>query len=469
MMVATDDGAGGVDSGAAQDVDLGGEDLDVQMQRTVAARRRLNAAKRELIAERSRGAARHVKAKNLRVGASVRASARPALEKVLEGAEAASEDEMTSLSVTFNIRIRQLYEEPSWIKLFRSINEDKSGLISFSELMALTRDEALLHLLPAEVSDAQVKAFWIAMDTDRSGFISCGEFGAFMRKGEHVLNPSTTWRERQNERNQRLAAQRREQRQALASATSTAASAPAASDELVDTLAALCSAVLAERAAQGAPISPFELFKRADAAGAGALTVDGWLRLVRGLGVGDEQMCTSDVMSVWRSLLAASAGHVGMSEWAAFMRRMQPSGTDAASAFKFRAAMARREMAAAVRAQDEQLAEVRASDRRREEAERKASAQQAREARRATIGQKRAAIVEKHRAAHDAVRAFVDQTKLKNALKVGLHPEERRPSRRRHAASQARAPSTRMGAVAGQHARALPHDTLPRGPPPHAR
>ena len=57
-----------------------------------------------------------------------------------------------------------------------------SGRISYSEFVALSREEQYLNLLPHDVSDDQLKAFWLAMDVDRSGFLTRGEFGAFRRR-----------------------------------------------------------------------------------------------------------------------------------------------------------------------------------------------------------------------------------------------------------------------------------------------
>ena len=33
-----------------------------------------------------------------------------------------------------------------------------------------------------------IKSVWLALDADRSGYINAGEFGQFMRRGEHVPN-----------------------------------------------------------------------------------------------------------------------------------------------------------------------------------------------------------------------------------------------------------------------------------------
>ena len=42
----------------------------------------------------------------------------------------------------------------------------------------------LLHLSPATLADSKLQSLWRALDEDASGFVSAGEFGRFMRKGE---------------------------------------------------------------------------------------------------------------------------------------------------------------------------------------------------------------------------------------------------------------------------------------------
>ena len=97
--------------------------VDVQRQRVLDAKQRLNAAQRSLIVERGRGAAKTSEASKRRVGESMRAAARnDALSQRLRGATAATEEEMVQLSVTFNQRLRDAFETPSWIKLFHTID-----------------------------------------------------------------------------------------------------------------------------------------------------------------------------------------------------------------------------------------------------------------------------------------------------------------------------------------------------------
>ena len=55
-----------------------------------------------------------------------------------------------------------------------------------------------LQIPPAKASKEELQAAWRAMDADASGYVSAGEFGAFMRKGQGdeaaAAGPSTAWK-----------------------------------------------------------------------------------------------------------------------------------------------------------------------------------------------------------------------------------------------------------------------------------
>ena len=72
----------------------------------------------------------------------------------------------------------------SWFKLFKHMDDDGSGKVAYVEFEGLVRQELLLT--PKELPEPALKAVWVALDSDGSGYITVGEFGAFMRKGEPV-------------------------------------------------------------------------------------------------------------------------------------------------------------------------------------------------------------------------------------------------------------------------------------------
>ena len=59
-----------------------------------------------------------------------------------------------------------------WYKLYRHIDADGNGRVEFNELCRVIRDH--LNLDPSALSDQTIQAFWLAVDTDRSGWVGQG-------------------------------------------------------------------------------------------------------------------------------------------------------------------------------------------------------------------------------------------------------------------------------------------------------
>ena len=81
--------------------------------------------------------------------------------------------------------------------MFKHMDDDGSGRITYHELVDMVRNE--LRIASDETSDSSLKSVWAALDNDGSGYITAGEFGNFMRKGEsalRMLRPQTTWKQR---------------------------------------------------------------------------------------------------------------------------------------------------------------------------------------------------------------------------------------------------------------------------------
>eukprot|EP00964_Phaeocystis_antarctica_P091859 scaffold58971_cov45-Phaeocystis_antarctica.AAC.2 len=92
------------------------------------------------------------------------------------------------------------------------MDDDGSGRITYYELVDMVRNELRIH--SDELQDSSLKSVWAALDDDGSGFITAGEFGSFMRKGEvalRMLRPQTTWK-------QKLAVVRRQEAAAVTAA-----------------------------------------------------------------------------------------------------------------------------------------------------------------------------------------------------------------------------------------------------------
>jgi len=106
-------------------------------------------------------------------------------------AHAASAEEVRLLSRALNRQLSQLYPPPatpSWYKLYKLSDEDGNGQISYSKFTALVRTPGQGLGMPEEhISSLMLSRVWAAINTDASGLVSAGEFGAFMRRGEDAL------------------------------------------------------------------------------------------------------------------------------------------------------------------------------------------------------------------------------------------------------------------------------------------
>lgn len=97
----------------------------------------------------------------------------------------ANEREVTQLSMALNAAMCHIYpqsrSQASYFNLFRFMDKDGSGLISYYEFLRMIRDQ--LKLPESRFPEAQVEAMWRWVDEDASGMIGAGEFLRLMRKG----------------------------------------------------------------------------------------------------------------------------------------------------------------------------------------------------------------------------------------------------------------------------------------------
>ena len=107
----------------------------------------------------------------------------------MSGEAPATEEEVQDLASKLTDKMHQLFStvhngvksKVSWFRLFKHMDDDASGLISYIEFAGMVREELLLdsHALPEKV----LKKVWLALDDDGSGSLKVGEFGAFMNLG----------------------------------------------------------------------------------------------------------------------------------------------------------------------------------------------------------------------------------------------------------------------------------------------
>lgn len=103
----------------------------------------------------------------------------------LADVSAASVDDVNSLSVILNTALCHLYPEArtqtSFFLLFKEMDHDGSGLVSYHELLRLIRK--VLRVSKEKISDHSLQSVWRWLDEDSSGMISAGEFNRLMRQG----------------------------------------------------------------------------------------------------------------------------------------------------------------------------------------------------------------------------------------------------------------------------------------------
>ena len=157
-------------------------------------------------------------------------------KRAMEGVAPASEKEVNALSVVLNRRLATVFpgNSGSWFKLYVHVDQDRSGKITFDEFRAVARKG--LRLTQAELPEAKVAAAWRAIDADGNGYITTGEFGAFMKCGAlelRTLQPQPTWKQKLHRRRsleaQALQAELKKERRAHSDNVT-----PAAADQVLE-------------------------------------------------------------------------------------------------------------------------------------------------------------------------------------------------------------------------------------------
>jgi len=92
-----------------------------------------------------------------------------------------NEDEVKEIAANFNLKLDKIIPKgsaQSWWALYKDIDEDQSGLITFEEFASATRER--LGIKPTQLSDNKLMALWCVLDADNSGYLESGEFHTFM-------------------------------------------------------------------------------------------------------------------------------------------------------------------------------------------------------------------------------------------------------------------------------------------------
>ena len=107
------------------------------------------------------------------------------LEGMLKDMPAATEEEVGKLAGELMAHLAATQVDPSkraWFKLFKLMDENGDGHITFAEFMECIRIH--IGIPPAQLPVSRVQAVWHAIDLDGNGWMDVGEFGRFFRLGE---------------------------------------------------------------------------------------------------------------------------------------------------------------------------------------------------------------------------------------------------------------------------------------------
>ena len=137
-------------------------------EREVASKRRLARLQREMTSAKSESALQTVREKKRALAQSLRTEM-DGLTKALHGVEPAGADECRAVAARMHKRMCELSPDPSargWFRLFKRMDDDGSGRVSYAELEELVRHE--LQLPPSQLPEPALKAVWVALDADVS-------------------------------------------------------------------------------------------------------------------------------------------------------------------------------------------------------------------------------------------------------------------------------------------------------------
>jgi hypothetical protein len=101
-------------------------------------------------------------------------------QQQMEGSQRANEGQQREVSQKINHRLTGT----SWFKLFKEIDQDNNGRISWQEFVHLVRDIARLSV--DNVPDGLLRSVWTALDPSLSGELSLRDYATFIKRGAPV-------------------------------------------------------------------------------------------------------------------------------------------------------------------------------------------------------------------------------------------------------------------------------------------
>ena len=213
-----------------------------------------------------------------------------------------------------------------WYTLFKSIDTDGSGRISFKEFRDAVRHR--LRLSKAQLPDEKIFGLWRALDEDMSGFIDAGEFGRFLKLGAPVLVRARDILHAERH------ADKREMDAELdklvgrdVNARFAEAGVSAASEEEVTNLANVFNVALSRLSPEYRHWSAF--FRIVDEDGSGRISFEELEKYVRGnphmvtgaMGMSRTRLPDARLFALWLALDVDGSGFIDAGEFGRFMRK----------------------------------------------------------------------------------------------------------------------------------------------------
>ena len=103
----------------------------------------------------------------------------------LRSIQPAKDEDLLRFAVELNVAMCRVWPESrsqsTYFRLYRLMDRDNSGLITYYELVKMCRD--ILKFTPQQMSEPKLLALWRSVDKDVSGTISAGEFLRVVRRG----------------------------------------------------------------------------------------------------------------------------------------------------------------------------------------------------------------------------------------------------------------------------------------------
>lgn len=158
----------------------GAEQFKEALAAEQAAKRRLARIQKQLVRAASMSSLQEQKEKNRLEGLAVRQNYKQLvgleITEKFAGTAAANDEEVLGLSMMLHEKMHKTFLEPSWIKLFTWMDDDRSGRITFDEFEKMIREH--LKLKTSALPEETLRALWVALDEDASGYICMGEVGS---------------------------------------------------------------------------------------------------------------------------------------------------------------------------------------------------------------------------------------------------------------------------------------------------